>query len=697
MKKVVLDFETRSSIDLKKSGSFKYSEDPSTQPTCLAFKIRNNSKMYFLNFKMVNKQWPDLPLALRILWQRLISEKYEFTCHNALFETVIYKNILVKKYGWPNIPFRQFRCTAAKAAACALPRNLEGAGSAMRLTTQKDKRGLIAMLQICKPTKQWNAWDKKGKIGIEPPKFLEPEAAPHVWQTLYDYCKIDVITEELLDQSLPDLTPFEQEVWFLNQQLNWRGLRVDIPTIRKIVGIMEVESTQKLKKLDTLTMGLVTKPGARQSILDFLETEGVKLKDIRAKTVEDTLKENISDDAKTILQLRQALSKTSTKKYQAIQNRAGKDNRVRDILLYHGASTGRDSGTGVQLQNLPRTLINQKDIDYVLELLQEKDDENPIEWIRSLYGDPSVVFSSLIRSMVTASPNQNLFVGDFAKIEVAVLWWLADNKPGLKVLNEGQDPYKYLAAFNTGKRYEDITDDGDDRQLAKAQTLGAGFGLGWSKFKETAWSFYRLKLSDEQSKAAINSYRTAYPTIPTLWNNYEQAAIRAIESNVTVSIGKCKFFCKDKFLWITLPSGRRLAYREPQIAWRVRKFEVDEHHPVTGKKYRVKRVSAPKKTVEFWAPNSLTKKWGLERTYGGRITENIVQAVARDLMAAASLRLEKAKYKVLLTVHDEILTERPNGEGSVEEFKNIMCNRPKWADEHLPIDAKAWKGPRYRK
>src|SRR5882757_5880618 len=283
MKRVVLDFETRSTCDLRKTGAYKYSLDPTTQPTCLAFKLRDGG-VQLLKFETINKPWKDLPVKFQVAWFGLIEEGALFCAHNAFFERCIYENILVARYGWPAISPRQWRCTAAKAAAVAIPRNLEGAGATLSLTTQKDRRGYAAMMATCKPTKAWNFWNETGamtgktlapkrKAAIEagePPLFLSYEAAPDVWETLYEYCRIDVKTEELLDLALPDLTPFEQEVWFLNQKLNWRGLRIDIPTVKKIVGIMAVETETKLEELDVLTMGLVTKAGARQSILDFL-------------------------------------------------------------------------------------------------------------------------------------------------------------------------------------------------------------------------------------------------------------------------------------------------------------------------------------------------------------------------------------------------------------------------------------------
>lgn len=694
-KRVTFDFETRSRCDLKKAGAYKYSLDPSTIPTCLAFKAHGEKKTVLLPFDVINRNWKDQDIELKGAWSRLIIEGYEFSAHNAFFERCIYNNILVDRYGWPEIPPLNYRCTAAKAAACALPRALDGAGAAMKLTIQKDRRGYSAMMRTCKPTNEWKKWtDIKARIRAgarvsdrfraiaaspEPPLFLEPRHAPDIWQTLYQYCEIDVRAEEALDDALPDLPPQEQEIWHLNQLLNCRGLRIDIPTVHKVVGIMAEESETKLKELDSLTMGLVTKPGARKSILDFLALEGIELPDLRAKTVDDKLKGfELSEDMHRLLEIRKALSLTSTKKYQSFLNRAGKDGRIRDIILYHGASTGRDTGTGVQPHNFPRGLIKvDKSRPYAAV-------ENVIEcepdMLRILYGDSlAILFSSILRNMIIPTEGYELFVADFSKIEVAVLWWLAGNEPGLKILRAGLDPYKYMAAANTGRNYQDIPDEGDDRQLGKAQVLGCGFGMGAPKFQKTAWDMYRLALTDEQSKMAVDNYRKANAAVPVLWKQYEGAAVAALEcaDDRGTRAGKCDFLIKDKFLWVTLPSGRRLAYREPQIAWR----ETDY---------------GARKTLEFWAVNSKTKKWAIERTWGGTLTENIVQAVARDLMMLAIVNLEKAGYQALLTVHDEALCEAEIGKGNLDEFTRLMCSAPKWA-HGLPLEAKGWQGPRYRK
>jgi len=706
-------------VDLKKAGAYKYSLDPTTKPTCLAFKIVGEPTVYFLDYHAINRPWKQQPKELQDLWIGLILEGYQFSAHNSFFERCIYDNILVRRYGWPAIPPRQRRCTAAKAAAASLPRKLEDLGAVLKLTTQKDKAGYVAMMATCKPTKQYNAWAKAraevaaGKrVGAKkqliasadaPPVFIEPWTHPEVFETLYRYCKIDVRTEELADLALPDLIPSEQEIWFQNQMLNWRGLRIDVPTVRKITDIMEIESKARLKDLDTLTMGLITKPGAVKSILEFLALEGVELPNLRKQTVEDALNGfGLTDDMRELLEIRKALSMASTKKYKSFLDRANADDRVRDILLYHGASTGRDTGTGVQPHNFPRGLIKMsKDRPYAaVENVIELDKD----MLHLLYGESlGVLFSALLRNMIIPSEGCELFVADFSKVEVAVLWWLAENEPGLKVLRSDLDPYRYQAAANTGKPYIAISEEGDERQLGKAQILGCGFGMGGPKFQKTAWDMYRLKLSLKQSREAVKSYREANPAVPDLWKAYEAAAIEVVRRGGIRTAGRCKFIYDPRryyggvrFLWVELPSGRRLAYADPHLAWRVRTYEVIETDKKTGEDILVTKTSNPMETLEFWGVNSKTKKWALERTWGGTLAENITQATARDLMMPGMVRLEKRGYRGLLMVHDEGITEKQIGTGSTEEFVDILCDPPPWATD-MPISAKGWSGPRYRK
>lgn len=680
--RTILDFETRSTVDLRKSGAYLYSVHPSTRVTCTAWKERADRLHTLLPFEMMTLHWKLLPAHIQRDWM-LSARQGVVVAHNAGFERAIYENVLVARQGWPAIDPSRWRCTAARAATCALPRALGDVGAVLQLTTQKDKGGMIAMQRTCKPTRDWNDWNKKGRhLGQpEPEQFISPDSHAHVFEELYRYCGQDVLTEELLDKKLPDLTDDEFAVWQFNLELNFRGYRVDEAAIRKIVAILESEEKVKLRELDELTMGLITKPGARASILEFLAVEGTVLPDIRANTVADALEgKKLSPIGRQLLELRKTLSKTSTRKYQAFLNRLHRDGRVRDNLLYHGASTGRDSGTGVQIQNFPRPVISiPKDRPYApIKNIHECDPDT----LKLLYGDNlSYLFSSVLRNMVIPSEGMELFVADYSKIEVAGGWWISDNEPGLKILRMGGDPYKHLASINTGKHYEEIDDEGEERQLAKHQILGCQYGMGWEKFQRTGRELHRLELSEAQSREAVSQYRQTFPKVQVFWRTIERAAIQAVNSKFRkVSFPYGAFIYERDYLWMVLPSGRKIAYHKPQIIWRANQYTHEEEQ-----------------SLEFWGVNSRTKKWTLERTWGGVLMENMVQAVVRDLLMQAQLRLREVGYHGLFAVHDEIVAEAPVGQGTIEQFIRIICERPKWANEKLPIEAKGYKAERYRK
>lgn len=618
----------------------------------------------------------------------------------------------MKRYGWPSIPFRNYRCTAAKAAACALPRNLEGAGESLRLRVQKDKRGYNAMMATCKPTKRWNNYwkvkadlargvrvtEKRKKMwrvdGPEPPVFLEYDEAPDVWDTLYTYCKIDVRSEEELDLALPDLIPFEQEVWHLNQTINWRGLRCDLPTVKKVVGIMEAEGTLKKAQLEKLTAGLITKPRAIKKILEFLEMEGVELPNLQKKTVEDALNGfGLSDDMRSLLEITQALSLASTKKFHSFVHRSDPDGWIRDIVLYHAASTGRDGGTGINPYNFPRGLmpVSKKQPYAMVENVATLD----LETLKILYGEKlPLVFSAILRNMIIPADGCKIAAADLSQVEVIVLWWLADNKPGLDVIRAGLDVYIDQASSNTGIPYAEIPKEGNMRQLGKAQILGCGFRMSWKKFKDTAWSMYRLKLTSRQSADAVKNYRKKHVAVTELWDAYEDAAVMAVENpGRAVLAGKCRFIVENGFLWITLPSGRRLAYREPSIVMRTIQYTALEEGQ-DGEDVEVEKESKPKPTVQFWGLDKSKKKLQIEFLHGGIITENIVQAVARDCMMTSLLELERREYRVRLSVYDEAVVDRE--EVDLDEIIDVLCAPPKWAPG-IPLKANGWVGPRYRK
>lgn len=723
---VTIDFETQSEANLKKVGAYEYSVHPTTRVLCMAFSSGYAETPKLLNFTTMQKPWAEMAHGFKSLWSNWIfSSVVTFKAHNAFFEQCVYNNVLVKRLGWPPIPANKWSCNAAKCAAAALPRNLADAGAVLRTSVQKDFLGHRIMMKLCKPTPAWARWKKANdeiksgkRVGIkkreiaekpEPVKFFTPENAPEEFKILYHYCKLDVLTEEKIDELLPELTPFERKVWLVDQKINLRGVSVDTELVNKIAGIMADESKTMTKELDILTMGLVSSGNARNAILDFLSLDGIELPDLRAKTVDDFLENGImTGDAEKVLKIRKSLSKSSTAKYKMFQERAASDGRVRDILLYWGAQrTGRWGGKGVQPQNFPRGIV--KDIYEAIERIKTCS----VDDLKLLYGENLMpLFSSVLRGMFVATKGCEMFVEDYSAIECRVAWWLAGHEAGLKMFREGRDPYKEMAVEIYNKPIFEITDD--ERQVGKAAVLGCGYQMGFRKFVTSAWDVYRAKVDIKMAKVAVQAYRKVHWPVQEIWEQYQTAAIEAVKNPGEVyAVGKVKFFKKSRWLFIELPSGRRLAYCDPKIII----------EPTVILELNGERVYAPNITIckdfqsqgaeivgqfeseklTYWEVNQMAKKseteipkWALERTYGGKIFENVTQAVSRDILACAIVRAEGAGFNVLMHSHDELVSEAPKGEFTSEEYRELMEVVPKWA-KGLPLKSGGWKDVRYRK
>jgi DNA polymerase len=691
---------------------------------CLAIKESSWPNPALFDYYQMQKPFSEFTEKVKDKWNDwILSDEVFFSAHNAFFEQCMYDNVLVRRFGWPTIPIHKWRCSAAKAAAVAIPRNLAGAGAVMKLPVQKDYDGYRVMMKLCKPTAAWVKWNKlhqkkaawtrkenkEIKATEEPMKFWTPQTAPDDFKTLYHYCKTDIIAEEGLDDALPDLTPKEQKLWFLDQKINLSGVQVDMPLVNKIAGIMEVEARTMTKELDVLTMGLVSSGNKRVAILDFLTIEGIEMPDLKAATVDEFLTNGkATGDAEKILKIRRALSKSSTAKYHTFQRRAKTDGRVRDLTLYCGASTGRWAGVGIQPQNFPRGVV--KDIHEAIERIKTCD----VDTLKLLYGANLMpLFSSVLRGMFIASDGCDLFVEDYNTIELRVLWWLAGNEKGLDKLRNNLDPYKIRMAQLLNKPISEITPD--ERQTGKAIELGSGFGMGPAKLVTSAWDIYRARISLKLARVAIPSYRKDNWQVVELWANYNDACLAATENpHQKYQVGKVKFYMERRFLKIELPSGRKLAYCEPrvnfqtvikliqkdgEIAYTSSKQMLHKHLKDGAKvvgKFKTRQLSYMAINMKAKKEDCVIPKWVRERTYGGKITENIVQAVARDVLAESITRVNKAGFNVLMHSHDELVCEAPKGKFESKDYRKVMETLPEWATG-LPLKSGGWCGPRYHK
>ncbi len=490
---------------------------------------------------------------------------------------------------------------------------------------------------------------------------------PEDYEILYEYCKQDVEVERLVYKSLRPLNKSEQEVWFLDQQINMRGIQIDLASVDNALHMIEEYTSLCNDRVNKITDGTLCKVTQRSKTLKWLCQNGVLMDDLTKNSVSNVLEnDELSDDTREVLEIRQQLSKTSTAKFQALKNATDKNGRLRDLLLYHAASTGRWGGRLFQPQNLPRG--NVEDIDACIDILSSRD----IHKFKKTYPDVMDALSSCIRGMIIAKDGCDLIVADYASIEARVVLWLANDEDGLMRYRNGIDLYVDMAK----RIYRKNDIDKQDRHLGKTTILGCNYGMGHKKFRETCIN-QGLDITEKTAQKAVSVYRQTYCKVQNMWYRQEEAAIEAVKSKKLILCGRVKWGVVGNFLYCRLPSGRCLAYQKPQVI-------------------EAERFNKVREQLTYMGTNSITRKYERQSTWGGKLVENITQAVARDLLAEAMIRCEKAGYGIVLSVHDELVAEVPVDFGSLEEFINLMTTLPSWAAD-CPVEAEGWRGKRYRK
>ena len=610
MKKIFLDFETRSRSDIKKAGAFKYASCLTTEILCACWKVQGEQEAHWSPF-LINLD------HIKDIFELIESDDYIIEAHNAHFEWAIWNYCGVKKYGFPKIPFSKFSCTAARAANLSLPAKLETVAEVLGLPVKKDTVGARTMMKMCKPKKD-GTWHESEED----------------FERLIEYCYQDVRVTEKLNEVLPELSMKERDIHQLDFKINRRGVFLDVDKISKAAKFAEKYGEVLNGELAELTNFQVTKASQTLKLTQFLQDTGLPLAAVDKESISECIKYTNSPTLKRILQIRQSLSLSSTKKLYSMLAMGMRDHRARGTLVYFGANrTGRWSGKGIQIQNLPRGNYNQEQVKQALDLIGEGDYDS----FASVFPDVLGIISSCIRSFIFY-PNGGLYGGDFASIEPRVLFWLAGHEEGLAMYRNGIDPYKDMAAFIYNTTYEAVKKD--QRQLGKACILGNGYAMGHKKFREScAKAPYNIALTEDQAKEAVNAYRTKHAPVKEFWYDIENAAKNAIKNPMSINrVGKVVISRRGNFLFIKLPSGRKLAYFKPHIV-------------VVEKEWgRVEQIA-------YYGVDQGTKKWDIVTTYGGKLVENITQAVARDLMSEAMINLDERGYNVTMLVHDEIVSE----------------------------------------
>lgn len=679
--RATIDFESRSACPIRTHGSWVYSLHETTEVLCMAFRLPDwgagRVALWHPAFPHLGIEEPhdNTDLFELLGW---IASGNLVEAHNAFFERGIWANILVARFGWPVVAENQWRCSAAKAAAHALPRALDEATQALKLSVLKDTEGEKIMKKLAKPRKprkkEREDWAKLHGDAPMPLLWWESVA---LFERLWAYCKQDVLAEECLSGALDDLNPLETQMYLLDQRVNERGFQIDQEAVTAALSLIARETVALNKELRDLTGGQVQKATQRAQMLQWLGENGLDLDDTQAGTIDDTLVNgDLTPPVRKCLEIMRALGRSSTAKYQRMRDWMGPDGRVRGGLLYHGASTGRWSGKGVQPHNLPKGTVRDAngkppDVNHLWSVLKTQQRSD----IMSHFGGVMEALSQGLRGAIIAKPGLQLYVADYAAIEARVVLWLAGDQDALGIFRRGEDIYKDMAASIYKIPMAAVTKD--QRQLGKVAILGLSYQMGAPKFHGTCANF-GIHIEEELAQTTVEAYRAKFWRVKDLWNAQQAAAIEAVQGGETVRCGRVEWFVEDTFLYCELPGGRRLAYPEPEV--------------------RIKMTpwGEPRPSLTFMGQNPFTRKWCRQTTYGGSLVENLTQGIARNILAEAMLALENSGlYQLVLTCHDETMCEGAASAG-MERFNKIMTTVPKWADG-LPIAVDSWTGPRYKK
>ena len=634
-----IDIETKSSVDIGKAGAYKYAQSEDFEILLFAYQL-GDSKVEIVDL-MQGEKIPDVivdALSNPFVIKHAYNAAFEWYCLN--------------RAGYKT-PIDQWRCTMMHGLYCGYTAGLEATGKAIGLPQDKQKlttgKALIKYFCVpCKPTKSnggrtWNL----------------PKHAPEKWELFKDYCKQDVVTErEILKRLNQFPVPEEEEkLWQMDIMMNAFGVRVDTSLIEGALYIDEI-STQKLTEEAIQLTGLQN-PNSTSQLMEWLEAEtGEQVANLQKETVAELLSRGYPEKVRRALSIRQQLGKTSIKKYVTMDNAKGEGDRVRGLTQFYGANrTGRWAGRLVQLQNLPRNYL--KTLDYARETVRSKNYDR----LHILYGNVPDTLSQLIRTAFIPSEGNKFVVADFSAIEARVIAWLAGEQWVNEVFATHGRIYEATASQMFNVPIERITKGNPEyslRQKGKVATLALGYQGGTSAL--IAMGALNMGLTEEELPDIVSRWRQANPRIKDLWYAVEQAALTAMTTASEQAIRGLIFRLEgdliygQTFLTVQLPSGRKLFYPKPFL----------------------KENQFGKTAIHYYTVGQQTRKWEVTSTYGGKMTENIVQAIARDCLAETLRRIDRLGLQVVFHVHDEVIIDAPM-DVTVEQICDLMAEPIPWA------------------
>ena len=682
---ITLDFETRSEADLKKVGAWAYSEHPTTDIIVVCWGIDDKPRQAW---------WPDhvspgfrlpdckclggMPLELA----QAISDGHEVEAHNVSFEYSIWKNVMVKRYGWMDIPERNWRDTMAVASYYCMPPGLDKLARVMGYPG-KDPEGSKLIT-------------KYSKLHLKTAKREIPHEDMEKW---IKYCDLDVALEQSISDELGDLPDRELPVFHLDQTVNRRGIFLDLAGIEAATAVADEVADKLTTEFKALTGGV--KPTQHEKVKTWFAQNGLVLEDLQAETLEELVDpENEAvlgqGPVRRAVEIRLAINKASTKKLDAMARQRGIDGRSRFQTRYHGAGTGRNTASGFQVLNMnrgfdPVKLKGQEPWPTPAELVRDIMTRDP-EWLYFVYGDAMEALAKATRHWIMAEPGNKIISGDYVSVEAIILACLAGEEWKIEAFRNGAKMYELMADKIYNLPPGTVTKDTHpmERQDGKIGELAFGYqgALGaWLGFDTSG------RHTDERIIEICKAWRAEHPATTGFWRGLDDAAIEAVwHRGRTTGFREIGFECVDEWLTMILPDGKRLWYRDPEIRMGMPNW----HKPLEKEDCAAGECSCkpvPKLSYMAWKFG----QWRRVYTYGGKLTENAVQATSRQILVPAALALENRGYHVILTVYDEVVSEVPKGFGSPKEFEQIMMDAMPAFARDWPLSVGAWEGERYRK
>lgn len=636
-----IDLETYSEIDIAKCGSFRYIDDESFEILLLGYAF-DDEPVTVIDLTADEEVPADFLAAL-------YDPEVTKTAWNCAFE----RFGLWKHFG-RYCPPEQWSDTMILSAVCGLPLGLGEAGKALRLEADeaKDREGKALIRYFCSPC-------RPTKVNGGRTRNL-PQHDTDKWALFIEYNRQDVVAERTIRKRLLRWEPdsLEHRFWCLDARINERGMRVDRELVHNAIA-MDARYKAELTEQAVAISGLENPNSVAQIKQWLLEQEGIEVPSLNKKVVAEVVSQLNGERAKQFMALRARLAKSSTKKYEAMERSACADAHIKGCFQFYGANrTGRFAGRLVQLQNLPQN--HMEDLAVARSLVRDND----YETVRLLYDSVSDTLSELIRTALIPEPGHRFIVADFSAIEARVIAWIAGEQWRLDVFRNGGDIYCASASQMFHVPVVKHGENGHLRQKGKIAELALGYGGGANALK--AFGADKMGMTEEEMVNTVDLWREASPRVCALWRALERAAIRCVvhKTPQVSAIGGIRFEMECGILWMTLPSGRRIAYY--------------------GAEYGPSKFHRDRRALSYMGVDQKTKRWGRVETWGGKLAENVTQATARDCLRDTMLALEDAGYDIRAHVHDEVIISEPRDGRTVEDVSAIMGRELPWASG-LPL------------